>query len=222
MILVIKKKKFLIFAAVTNMIVMTFLSMPFTLISQHKTKEINAFINSFPQSFPLVTAWKNVENKFDDTSLLTLFGYKNFYTKAISIQDHVVTPTINSRYGQMLKDSVLRKTISDYKFAYSDNKTPIDIKQFSPNSFSFIIHHTPSTELHFIQQYNRNWHAYADGYSLPIQIDNIAFMKVVIPDGANEIKLVYRPIYVIIATFISIFIFLACIYLLIYFRWIKK
>jgi len=221
-ILFTKKTQRLFTTAIVNVIVMAFLSMPFTLISQHHTREMNSFLNSFPQNFPSSLAWQNVEYKTNDTTSINAFGYGEFYDKRISIQGHVVTPTINSRYALLLSNPSLGNAISNHKFAYSDGASAIDLKKFSPNSFSFISDSKEPTTFHIVQQYNRNWHAYVNGQSESIQPDNIAFMKIILPAGANKIDFVYRSTRIVITAWVSFVLFLGCIGLLIYFRWTKR
>ena len=221
LILLIKKRDFLLYAGIANIVVMCFLSMPFTMISQHKVKEVNAFINSFPKNFPPDLAWKNIEFKVNDSSALTVYGYKNFYTKTISIQDHVITPTINTRYAILLNDLALKETIKEHKFAYAENAVTTLLK-FSPNSFSFYIDNRERSVFHITQQYNCNWKVRINGHSTPVTPDNIAFMKIMIAKGPNRIDLVYRPVAVIVAGYVSVIILLGSIAWLIYFKWIKK
>jgi len=221
LILLIKNRDFLFYAGSANVVVMCFLSMPFTMISQHKAKEVNAFVNSFPKNFPPDLAWKNIEFPSNDSSSLTVYGYKSFYTKTISIQDNVITPTINDRYTIMLKDSALKKTIKEHKFAYVENAITTLLK-FSPSSFSFLIDNREPTVFHIIQQYNSNWKATVNGHAIPVTPDSVAFMKIMIGKGPNRVDLVYRPTAVIAAAYISLIIFLACIAWLIYSKWTKK
>jgi len=195
--------------------------MPFTMISQHKAIEVNAFINSFPKNFPPDLAWENIESKVNDSSALTVYGYKNFYTKTISIQDHIVTPTINNRYAKLLNDPALSETLKEHKFAYAENAVTTLLK-FSPNSYSFSVDNRDPTVFHVIQQYNSNWKVRVNGHSSPATPDNIAFMKIMIDRGPNRIDLVYRPVAVIVAGYVSVIMFLGGIAWLGYFKWIKK
>ncbi len=221
LILLVKKRDFLFYAGIANVVVMCFLSMPFTMISQHKAKEVNTFINSFPKNFPPDLAWENIESKVNDSSALTVYGYKNFYTKTISIQDHIITPTINTRYAILLNDPALNETIKEHKFAYAENAVTTLLK-FSPNSYSFSIDNREPTVFHVIQQYNSNWKVRVNGHASPATPDNIAFMKIMIDRGPNRIDLVYRPVAVIVAGYVSVIMFLGGIAWLSYFKWIKK
>jgi len=47
-------------------------------------------------------------------------------------------------------------------------------------------------------------------------------MKIMIDRGPNRIDLVYRPVAVIVAGYVSVIMFLGCIAWLSYFKWIKK
>ena len=191
------------------------------MISQHKAKEVNTFINSFPKNFPPDLAWENIESKVNDSSALTVYGYKNFYTKTISIQDHIITPTINTRYAILLNDPALNETIKEHKFAYAENAVTTLLK-FSPNSYSFSIDNRKPTVFHVIQQYNSNWKVRVNGHASVATPDNIAFMKIMIDRGPNRIDLVYRPVAVIVAAYVSVIMFLGGIACLGYFKWIKN
>jgi hypothetical protein len=216
-----KKIKFISGLSVLNLIVMTFLCMPFTLVSKYRTREVNAYIKSWPSGFPPEKAWQNVENPVNDPLLLTSFGYESFYTKTISLQDHIVSPTVNKAYDEMLGDTARRSLIAKHPFAWFDNGDSLLLAVFTPNSFTFLTYNHTNTTLHLTQQYNHNWKAYAGELPLTIERDQKAFMKISLPAGTSLVRFVYRPIPILVAAIISWVLLLGCIGLLVYFRGIK-
>ncbi|MFL5741798.1 MAG: hypothetical protein ACJ75B_16365 [Flavisolibacter sp.] len=216
----VRKKRAWLILGVTNLLLLGWTCLPFTMISRHSASEVNSFIHSFPQAFPLSVAQQNVQNNINDSSSLTVFGYRDFYAKQISIQDHVVTPTVNNLYGDMLRDTSLRQEISLHRFAYCSRGNLV-LTSLGPNSFSFAYSSPDSTELHVTQQYHHNWRAFIDRSPQPIDHDHIAFMKLQLPKGKHSIRLVYKPIAVILTTVVSLLVLFGCIGLLVYFKWIK-
>ncbi|MEO7983564.1 MAG: YfhO family protein, partial [Bacteroidota bacterium] len=73
-----------------------------------------------------------------DSSGVALYGYANFYNKKITIQDYVITPTLNKDYEAFNADQKLRAAMADYPVAWLNDtlldKTPDSIftnKRFS-------------------------------------------------------------------------------------------
>jgi hypothetical protein len=101
---------------VINSVICCWIAMPFTFISQVKTATINNHIASFTKGTPLPGNQSTV--KANDSTFLGPYGYDNFYHKQITIQDHVITPTINNAYINFLADKQLRAIVADYPFIY--------------------------------------------------------------------------------------------------------
>ena len=216
LLLVIRNQPQLLLFHAMNLLFFTWICMPFTMISKHRTAEVNAFIHSFPSGFPASEAWRPLTDDINDTSSLVTFGYKNFYQKRITIQDHIVTPTVNEAYGRFLADTQLRRDIVLHPFAYT-SRDSLALVDFQPNEFTIRINGRTADTLHITQQYNRHWTATADQKPLVIEVDHIAFMKATLPSGVSEVRFTYRPATVIMCAFVSLLVILGCIGALVYF-----
>jgi len=215
------KRKIVFAAGLTNMLIMTWLAMPFTMVSQYNPSEVNAFIHSSPKGFPWNKATLNVSDKLNDSTSLTKFGYADFYSKMISIQEHILTPTVNSSYSQMLGDTLLRRQLVLHPFIYSSDVDSFSLSIFSPNSFTISGKAGFQDTIHIIQQYNHNWKAFSGDSAIPVHRNQKAFMMIIVPEGMVNVKLEYRPQHIIIAAAISLLFLLGCIASLIYFRAIR-
>lgn len=116
-------KKYIPALVITNAIIFCWMALPFTFISQVKTSVIDQYIASFPKNYPLTEIAKPVTTTGTDSSTVSPLGQEKFYNKTISIQDHVITPTISTHYINFLKDTTLRKALNNYPFAYFSDST---------------------------------------------------------------------------------------------------
>lgn len=217
-----------------NSILFCWIALPFNFISQLKTKEINEFVRAFPDGYPKPSASDLVyADVIADSVGIPVHGYPNFYSKKITIQDHIITPTLNKSYEEFNENHKLRTLLKDYPLAYlNDTIVPaipdsldrrfsygcfgkkdwkdsttgsVELVDFNPNMFHFKISTDQTTILTLFQQFNFNWHITVNGEkSLRLRM-NRAFMGVPVPAGTHEVVFKYRPARVITAAFISIF-----------------
>jgi hypothetical protein len=202
-----------------NLIALTFLCLPFTLLSQYRTHEVNGFLFSFPIGYPLEEARKPVLNPVDDRTLLTSFGYKSFYDKRFAIQDHQVTPTLNDSYADVMKDTAFRTDLSKHAVAWFSSGDSVGIYAIRPNEWVLTPANAKMDTLHLVQQYNKHWKATTyDDQLLAIQKDHGAFMKVLVAPGTRAVHFKYEATAIwaaIVASFLSL---VGCIGSLIYFE----
>jgi uncharacterized membrane protein YfhO len=136
---------------------------------------------------------------YSDSILISPHGYDNFYNKKITIQDHIITPTLNSDYYQFLESKTLRWQLKGYPFVYVANDSGvrrtalIKLLKFSPNNFLFEVSSETAGKLNLFQQYNHNWHVVINKQSVAVQKSNIAFMSVNLPAGQSLIEWKYQP-----------------------------
>lgn len=118
-----KVKKYLPALMIINSIIFCWMALPFTFISQVKTSSVDHYITSFPAGYPLPDISNPVMASDTDSLTASPLGQEKFYSKTIQIQDHIITPTINSRYINFLKDTLLRRALNNYPFAYFSDST---------------------------------------------------------------------------------------------------
>jgi hypothetical protein len=215
------KRKFMITVSIINLFIMTFLSMPFTMVSQYRPSQVNHAIQLSPDGFPWDKAMLNVTDEIDNPFSLTAFGYDAFYTKQISLQEHLISPTINTRYNEMLHDTLLRKELIQHPFIYSNSTDSISVTSFTPNAFTISGNGKNTDTIYIIQQFNKNWKATSGNATLPVELAKKAFMSVTVPKGKWDFKLEYRPYSIVIASCISLLLLIGCTGSLIYFRAIR-
>jgi hypothetical protein len=122
-----------------NSVLFCWIALPFNFISQVKTSAVNQFVQSFPRGYPMPDINFPVEaGVISDSTDIPIYGYANFYNKRITIQDHVITPTLNKDYETFYLDSKLGAAMANYPFVWLNDtlidKTPDSIlsnKRFS-------------------------------------------------------------------------------------------
>jgi hypothetical protein len=220
-----------------NSILFCWLALPFNFISQLRTKEVNNYVSSFPDGYPLpdlsIPAGSGI---FSDSSSIPVYGYPNFYSKQISIQDHVITPTLNSAYEEFNNNKKLRLLLKDYPFAwlndtivatvpdstgkkfsygcysYKNRKDTsggsLKLVAFNPNKFVFDVNSSQATVLTLLQQFNFNWRITVNNEKAQMLRMNQAFIGVSVPQGNSTVVFNYKPVRVIMAGWISFILLL--------------
>ena len=157
--------------------------------------------------------------------------YKSFYTKQISIQDKLVSPTINDRYLDFLCDTTLRgkyNNRSAFVLEAGDSSqvragnSSVSISSFDCNKMSFSLDVPENGRFEIFQNYHHNWSAWVDKNPVKIELVNRAFIGIEIPAGKHELLIKYHPgNAILISTFISLVILIGlAIYYI--FRIMKK
>jgi len=194
-----------------NSIVFAWIGLPFTVVSQYQTKQVDTYIQSFPDGYPKPDLNASIEPEvYSDRKNISPHGYHNFYNKKITIQDHIITPTLNTDYNRFLENKAIRMQLKNHPFAYvshdsmSIQPATIKILKFTPNSFHFQIKTLTKAKFQLFQQFNPNWQAIVNGKLEAIHKSNIAFMSVNIPAGKSTIEWKYHPVNVYIAMIVSI------------------
>jgi len=122
-----------------NSIFFCWIALPFNFISQVKTIAVNQYVQSFPKGYPMPDINSPVEaGTISDSTEIPIYGYANFYTKRITIQDHIITPTLNKDYETFYLNNKLGAAMANYPFVWLNDtlvdKTPDSIisgKRFS-------------------------------------------------------------------------------------------
>jgi len=112
-----RNKKYIPALFIINSVLFCWMALPFTFISQVKASTVNQYISSFPKGYPLPDLEKPVITSEDSLPPSPL-GQEKFYNKTICIQNNVITPTINTSYGNFLNDKQLRSALNGYPFVY--------------------------------------------------------------------------------------------------------
>lgn len=204
-------KKLFIGLVLLNSVLFGWMGLPFTVVSQYKTVDVNTYITSFPVGYPVLNTNASVESEVvSDSIKISVHGYHNFYNKKITIQDHIITPTLNRDYEIFLQDKKLRTALKGYPFVYMTDSNGhrtnafIQLGYLNPNKFEFKVQSPLGGRLILFQQYNHNWKATINKNRVPISKANIAFMSIDVPAGDHEIQWEYKPVIVNRAIIISL------------------
>lgn len=227
LLLWMKNKKLIQWLLAANVIVFAMIALPFTFVSRTKTSEINAYLNSFPENYPHPDLSAAIESNIRTFTTKNNYGYSKFYDKKITIQDYVISPTVNTDYHHFLSDTSLRKELNSFSFAYIsspgkiiDSSARIYLAAFSPLNFSFKAFSSKNGSFHLFQQYHPNWKVKVNGNPVTVNKSQIAFMQADIPAGNSVIDFQFTPgLFLVIAMYLSATILLlSVIYLLFTYR----
>jgi hypothetical protein len=221
--LILQRKQFskraIVALFISNSVVFAWIGLPFGVVSQYKTSEVNNYIHTFPDGYPLPNINASIESEvYSDSIAISLHGYHNFYNKKITIQDEIITPTLNTDYYHFLDEHDLRKQLKDHPFVFISKDSVnmqsgrVKVIEFTPNRFSFQINSPVAGRLQLFQQYNHNWHAAVNRKPVPIQKSNIAFMSVNIPEGVSMVEWNYSPNKVYIGMVLSALSLIAVVF----------
>lgn len=213
-----------LFAA--NSVVFGWIGLPFTAVSKERTASVNGYIASFPDGYPLPDVRASVEAEvISDSIIISPYGYHNFYNKKITIQDEIITPTLNSDYEDFLNRFDLRRSFTGAPFIFvadtllndsllypAAGQYAVRVKSFKPNRFVFEVNSKRAGPLFIFQQYNHNWKAKVNGEEAGIAKSNIAFMSVSVPEGHSVVEFSYRPANVYRAMMVSGLVILVLLY----------
>jgi hypothetical protein len=208
-----------------NSILFAWIGLPFTVVSRYRTSQVNNYIHSFPDGYSTPSLNAPIESEvYSDSTFISPHGYRNFYNKKITIQDHIITPTLNTDYGHFLRSKTLRMQLKDHPFAYVSNDSlsiqpsTIRILQFTPNAFKFQVNTYTAAKFQLFQQFNPNWNAKVNNKSTEIIKSNIAFMSVNIPPGTSIIEWNYSPKKVFAAMILSALSLIAVVFYFVFKR----
>jgi hypothetical protein len=219
-------KRLIALLFILNSIVFAWIGLPFGVVSQYKTSEVNNYIHSFHDGYPIPNTNASIESEvYSDSIPISLHGYHNFYNKRIVVQDHIITPTLNSDYYRFLEDHPLRAQLKDHPFLFvtADSvaiiPADISILKFTPNGFVFEVKSKTPGKLQLFQQFNPNWTAKVNRNPVDIKKSNIAFMSVNMPAGTSIVEWEYRPKKIYAAMVISMVSLMMIVF---YFMFIRK
>jgi hypothetical protein len=194
-------------------------------VSQYKTSEVNNYIHSFPDSYPMPGMDTSIEPEvYSDSIQISPHGYHNFYNKKITIQDYIITPTLNSDYGRFLANKTLRNQLKGHPFVYVSSDSvliqPAAIKlvKFTPNHFVFQVNSLAAGRFQLFQQFNQNWKASVNDKSTKIRKSNIAFMSLSVPAGTSFVEWEYQPKMVYMGMILSLLSLLAVVFYFVFKR----
>jgi hypothetical protein len=204
---------------IMNSLLFGWIGLPFTSVSKERTSSVNGYLASFPDGYPLPDPKASVEAEvISDSIIISPYGYHNFYNKKITIQDEIITPTLNKDYEDFLNRFHLRRAFRGAPFVFIGQPDaretgimfPIDsslfeikVTSFTPNAFAFGVNKQGNGIFFIFQQYNHNWNAFVNGKPVEIRKANMAFMSVDVPEGHSVVEFRYRPQKVIAAMIVS-------------------
>lgn len=226
-LLFMKRKRLPVALIGLNCITLAWMALPFTLVSQVKTKTIDHFIHSFPKGFPLPVISEPVDplqRPVHDANTFTSFYF--FYDKKIQVQPTVITPTLPVAYFTYLSNRSLQKnaplTFVSTVDSLRDSTASVIMEKMFPSVFQIRLTTARPGYLHLVQQYHHRWEAIVNGKTVPIERSHAAFMKVPVPAGDSTVVFRFNPGIMIRTTMITSAIGFLLLLLFTLFQFIKK
>lgn len=124
-----------------NSLLFCWIALPFSFVSRVRTSTVNQYVQSFPKGYPIPVISSSVEAAvISDSSEIPIEGYANFYSKKITIQDHIITPTLNKDYEIFYSDHKLRKLMDGYPLAWLNDTLVKETPDSIPGNKKFSIY----------------------------------------------------------------------------------
>ncbi len=227
-----------------NVILFAQFALPLTFFSQLKTAQVDKYVDSFPDGYPVPDMNQTIRTGYyADSTTVHPEGYSLFYDKTIRYHDHLITPTVNSDYDSFSNRRDLRNVFDQQRIAYFATKLlpdtlitdkdyaayqldqrafmdsfstgTVEIKSISPNRM--VLHVLQDLEglLVVFQQWNHNWRAYVNKDQRPVYSLNLAFIGLPVYKGETVVELIYDPVEVKWCMWISAITILSVIVMLV-------
>lgn len=134
-------KKIVVVLFAFNSLLFCWIALPFSFVSRVRTSTVNQYVQSFPKGYPIPVISSSVEAAvISDSSEIPIEGYANFYSKKITIQDHIITPTLNKDYEIFYSDHKLRKLMDGYPLAWLNDTLVKETPDSIPGNKKFSIY----------------------------------------------------------------------------------
>ena len=124
-----------------------------------------------------------------------------------------------NNYPFTRKTVFVTDTIANRLHFVNQNKNKATIEQFFPNQIVINLDVKKQGLLTLIQSYYPGWKAYVDGEEVEIIESNTMFMSVVVKNGKHQLIFQYSNKIILYSFIVSSILFLALIFLLLYFQY---
>ena len=167
-----------------NSVFFCWIALPFNFVSQVKTSAVNQYIESFPKGYPIPAIGTSVEAAvISDSTDIPVYGYPNFYSKKITIQDHIITPTLNKDYETFYTNHKLRRLMDNYPVAWLNDTLVDKIPDTISGTKKFSIYHTDKPFIPSLQPAAGNGHINIirftpNSFALKINSPSPAYMSI--------------------------------------------
>lgn len=205
-----------------DMIIATLLNLPFTGVGKVSVAEIHAIHKRSPAGIPTPKVEALKLHASIPNSDSALVGDWTFYNKQIGSPKAVLYPvkiTNNLRfYDQLYKDSSL--TVEDYPFVFLSttidkpkfdrfqNLSQKDVVSFATNEIHLRFMASNSGYVVFLQNQYPHWY-YRNGTVVSAtEKAGVCFMAAPVQKGLNEVRFYFKPTFIKILSFFTVFIFL--------------
>lgn len=232
-----KRKLWLIVLVSVDMIIATQFNIYHTVIDFADPKPTQQAIHNLPEGFPEPNLNEKIIDIKDRTvpTIPELWRNLTVFHKKTSFTGY--TPYYFSTMFKSEKEGVFYSVIKNPLFYLSgkmDSHFIIDslsidslsnekirIEDFNPNRVELLVRTNKKQLLTFVQNFYPGWKAYVNHSEVELIRSNYAFMSMWVPEGENSIVFQYKPTHIIIAFYISAFIFITLV-LFLMIIWIFK
>ena len=198
-----------------DMIIAAQLNGPVTVYSnQFKSSHVKEFSYNFPPGFPAPDNKRPVRANNDQSGIGygPLWRNLNIFQKKIAYDGY---NPLHLKGFECLHDSlpdlfssIISKPAIFFNDSLQHKDDTIIITSFSPNCIELQIITKNKASITYQQNFYPGWKAYINDEESEISISNFAFISTILPEGENNVKIIYEPEYVIIGFYISLITFI--------------
>jgi hypothetical protein len=206
----IKSRILLPLFILTDLIVFSWINLPVTGIQLLSPFDIQHYFVNVPSGIPIPALRPIAENRYFERDLNKIIGCWSYYSKQPGTPDLCDYPTRLNNTSQYFNTS-LPDFVNQKPFIYLENDSGqnIHVTSFKPAGMYVLTNSSENDSLVLLQNNYFRWKCFINGKSADIDPYAIAFMKVAIPKGANEVKFIYDFRQIKIITIFSVVIWLA-------------
>lgn len=159
--------------------------------------------------------YDKLDDDYQDLKKEILDNYFVYSTDNLKLIDSLNQTKVFNKKDLFVSSEVLKK-LSSINFESSENDTVI-VKEFSPNRIELITENKYPVILTILQQKYFGWHVFIDGVKSEIFKSNLIYMSTVLNKGKHKVEFKYINNAVLYSAIFSAFIFLFCLFLIVYF-----
>jgi hypothetical protein len=189
---------------VLNLVINTWLALPFTGLGMKSKKQINNEMTQFAPGISQQELQALYRTKFIDSSLKGQFIMLGSYSKKIGYPDEEQYPVELKNTQNFFSDSNLFRFITQqsYVFLSTDttqkgetnfDSTRIEVKKFAPGDFHMTVNNGKYRFITFLQNNYPYWQAFVNGKMVRHYTGFKSFISVPIEPGSNEVEFVFNP-----------------------------
>jgi hypothetical protein len=186
------------------------MQLPITGVQLKSPAAIEKYFTAIPPGIPIPKLLSVGQNRFDGGGIDNLIGCWSYYSKQPGTPEPCNYPSRLNNTVAYFK-SALPDSINNRAFIFIENETyqkSLNITSFSPSAIDVKVEVTNPDSLVLLQNNYFRWKATVNGKPTKVYPAYIAFMKVPLKIGVNEVRFSYNTSELLIVNIVSALLWL--------------